>query len=142
MKISLDVWFGRINWILLTVYAFSLLCYVILAKANEENQPHTIGKWKHAFVAFSHNCEHDSLILYWNSANEIFLNVSYNVESATTPTNSYSATLKSIGLTFWKYLLFMQDFTIQCISHLENIGLMSCADLPSVDTFHSIASKK
>lgn len=35
----------------------------------------------------------------------------------------------------------MQDFTIQCISHLENIGLMSCAALPRVDTFHSIASK-
>lgn len=59
-----NVWFGRINWILLTVYAFSLLCYVILAKANEENQPHTIGKWKHAFIAFSYNYEHDSLILH------------------------------------------------------------------------------
>ena len=55
---------------------------------------------------------------------------------------AHTVTLKSTGLTLCKYLLPMQDFIMSCIGHLENTGSMSYADLPNVDTFHCITSKK
>ena len=35
----------------------------------------------------------------------------------------------------------MYDFVISTIGHLENIGSLSYAELPSVDTFHYTVSK-
>ena len=38
-------------------------------------------------------------------------------------------------------LLIMYDFVTSTIGHLENIGSLSYAELPSVDTFHYTVSK-
>ena len=77
------------------------------------------------------------MILHLNFTSGNFLMFIGNVESKTTSVNLlYLVTLKSIGLTCTLNGSIIHDFVTSCVSHLENIGPPSYADLPIVDSFH------
>lgn len=70
-------------------------------------------------------------ILYQNLTNCSFL-----MESEARSVNfSYSVTLKSIGLLYFKWIFYPYMIIISCIGHLENVGSLNYVELPHVTHF-------
>ena len=49
--------------------------------------------------------------------------------------------MRCFPLALWMHLSQVNDFITSSIGHLENIGLLSYADNPDIETFHYTTSK-
>lgn len=103
-----------------------------------------IPSWKRVeyFNIFSCNCEYS--LLCQNPTSDRFLKISCNVESETISEIFVLCNIKSllVHLVLWMDLRPLRGFVMLYIGHLKNNGLLSYADLLSVDTFdYTICNK-
>lgn len=114
--------------ILIFASVFNQLQHVVLVGVYEENlaSHSNIIRKEENLIVFAGNCE-SSLVLHQH-----LTKVGCNVESETINEPVILCDVKSIGLlSSWKGSFPMPGLVPSPISHLENIGFLGYADLPT-----------